>query len=67
LVSQLNKEGDFLSEKIAHGIEKYGLEFDAKRKSTVSFDKLKGNPLLLDFIGAKNLTLMEKEFQKKSK
>jgi hypothetical protein len=55
LVNKLNKEGDFLSNKIEQGIKKYSLEFDRKRINKESVTKLKENPLLLNFIGSKNL------------
>lgn len=51
LVNTLKDEGLFLDQKINKGIKKYSLEFDQTKK----LDKLKKNPLLIDFLGEKNI------------
>ncbi len=64
LVDKLDKEGRFLSEKIREGIQRYRLEFDAKRIDRDSFGKLKANPLLLNFLGPENIDYVESQDKK---
>ena len=64
LVNTLSKEGDFLSQKVFEGVQKYSIEFDEKRGTGHKIERLKVNPLLLDFIGKKNLDLIEEEWRK---
>lgn len=57
LVNDLKNEGKFLGQKINEGIKKYYLEFDHKER----IDKLKKNPLLIDFLGKENIKLIESQ------
>ncbi|MAF35638.1 hypothetical protein CL622_00790 [archaeon] len=64
LVNQLEKQGINLTHKIYESIKKYSIEFDEKRKTTNTLERLKKNPLLLEFIGKENMDLIEKEHSK---
>jgi len=63
LVNLLKDEGDFLSQKIREGINKYNIEFDEKG-SREKIEKLKKNLLLLNFIGNENIERVEHEYLK---
>ena len=62
LVDELKSESEFLIKKLNEGIRKYLVEFDSRRITPNSFDRLKQNPLLLDFLGKDNLPLIEKAY-----
>lgn len=57
LVGKLKDEGKFLDDKMKEGINKYSLEFDRAER----LDKLKKNPLLLDFLGKENVEVIENQ------
>jgi len=62
LVEKLNKEGDFLTQKIQEGIRKYTLEFDEEEKLRDKLKRLEQNHLLLGFMGLENIKLIEKSY-----
>ena len=63
LVNKLRKKGDFLDKKMFEGITEYSLEFNKKQHSKEKIKKLKANPLLNQFIGKKNIKLIETAYK----
>ena len=63
LVKSLEKEGNFLTQKIQEGIKKYALEFDEKEKSRDKLKRLEENKLLLNFMGLENIKLIEDSYK----
>lgn len=59
LVEKLEKEGDFLTQKIHQGIKKYALEFDKEERLRNKLKRLEQNHLLLGFMGLENIKLIE--------
>lgn len=60
LVNELADEGDFLTNKIRQGVIKYGIEQPDSKNEALGIERLKENPLLLEFIGKENASLIEK-------
>ncbi len=61
LVNELEENSKFLDTKIRDGIINYKIEFDEKDSTKDKLDKLRKNPLLLDFLGKENFELIKSE------
>lgn len=62
LVKKLEREGNLLTQKIQEGIRKYALEFDEEEKLRKNLKRLEQNHLLLNFMGLKNVKLIENSY-----
>jgi hypothetical protein len=60
LVENLSDKGKFLEQKISESINKYGLEF----KRGVETNKIDSNPLLIEFLGMKNIEDIKKKYSR---
>ena len=57
MVNNLEREAEFLTNKIHEGIEKYSIIFDEKARNKLK--RLEHNQLLLRFMGLDNISLIE--------
>jgi len=64
LVNNLEKESEFLIQKIEEGIKQYAIEFD-RGYSHDKINQLTRNPLLISFISKSNLELIKESCLKK--
>jgi hypothetical protein len=63
LVNNLDKEAEFLTNKINEGIKKYSIIFDGEEKIRDKLKRLEQNQLLLEFMGLDNIKLIEDSYK----
>jgi hypothetical protein len=64
LVNKLEKESNFLSQKLIQGVAKYSLDFEDRKLHPGGINKLKENRLLIDFLGEPIIKSIEDQYNK---
>ncbi|MGV8162424.1 MAG: hypothetical protein ACP5N2_03790 [Candidatus Nanoarchaeia archaeon] len=66
LVNKLEKEGDFLTQKMFESIQKYQIEFQTPSAEKDKLPKIASNLLLVEFLGDKNIKRIQEIYAEKT-